>query len=872
MGKKSSRPAKAADNSKQTVPDEPDMKEEKETPLVEQDANAEKENSLPKEEKILKVREQDVKVLKGAVAKKLAELNEKEIRLKELEAQAENGFPELFEKRFAEVKKGLKERERKCVEEWSSIEIEKDKLRTRELEVQKAEIARDQGYVDKRRQLEGELLELRSQFQQQLEAEREKKRKDLEEEIAKKKKARQEELEEGLAKERETHDATMKSDKDALERKKQDCVDRQASLDVLQDELEYREKRLQLRKEALEERERNLVAEIESKVEERKKSFELELSSMKAECSRLRESIVASQDLIGNFEELKRKLKDEDPAEVLLRLKTYEEEIRDLRVQLTTRPTMEMQETFDRMKSEKKYLEEACERLSEENKTLRETAKSQDGLQWRIDELEEKNKRLEDQLESIEAYIRQLRETLSHFHATYERGEERDERIKHIEKPLDQIEIRKRHDSDDLDELEWLSEIQKNFKRIGFYFPDRILKAFHTSLKTAEWSPLTVLAGVSGTGKSKLPELYAQFGGLNFLSTPVQPNWDSKESMLGFYNSIDNYFDAKPVLRFLAQTQIRPSEEYPSGLFDVMNLILLDEMNLAHIEQYFAVFLSVLEERRGRKKVPSIPVKIGAKLDPYPLSLGRNVLWVGTMNQDETTKSLSDKVLDRGVVINFPRPDRLERMKKLSDPTSNGTRLITRKQWGNWWAQRSQFEDDQIRPYKSFIEDMNKYLSKVGRALGHRVWQSVEYYMSNYPEVIKAQKEDENGELHKAMKRAFEDQLVQKVMPKLRGIETRGTSKTDCLDKIRTQLVDGDYDIVDDFDMACEFGYGQFMWNSAEYLKKGEPNEGGAEYSEEGEPDEDGAEYSEEGEPDEDGAEYLEKGEPDEGPEDEEGE
>ncbi|NLD92362.1 MAG: chromosome partitioning protein ParA, partial [Fibrobacter sp.] len=78
----------------------------------------------------------------------------------------------------------------------------------------------------------------------------------------------------------------------------------------------------------------------------------------------------------------------------------------------------------------------------------------------------------------------------------------------------------------------------------------------------------------------------------------------------------------------------------------------------------------------------------------------------------------------------------------------------------------------------------------------------------------------DDASLVKAMKVAFEDQLVQKVMPKLRGIETRGKSKSDCLDKIKNQL--GDYTIIEDFELACEFGYGQFIWNSANYLKDDE--------------------------------------------------
>jgi len=159
--------------------------------------------------------------------------------------------------------------------------------------------------------------------------------------------------------------------------------------------------------------------------------------------------------------------------------------------------------------------------------------------------------------------------------------------------------------------------------------------------------------------------------------------------MLGFFNSIDNKFDAQPVLRFLAQSQISGREQYEQrirrwqsmspdqqialdpekdkeliealkqadypGLQDAVCLVLLDEMNLAHPELYFAEFLSKLELRRGRKgdDVPFIPVKIGAGMEPYKLPLGRNVLWTGTMNQDETTKSLSDKVLDRSIISTF---------------------------------------------------------------------------------------------------------------------------------------------------------------------------------------------------------------------------
>jgi hypothetical protein len=292
--------------------------------------------------------------------------------------------------------------------------------------------------------------------------------------------------------------------------------------------------------------------------------------------------------------------------------------------------------------------------------------------------------------------------------------------------------------------------------------------------------------------------------------------------MLGFFNSIDNKFDAQPVLRLLAQSQKKSSNDYP-GFDDVMILILLDEMNLAHVELYFSEFLSKLELRRGmgRKDVPFIDVKLGAGIEPYKLPLGRNVLWAGTMNQDETTKSLSDKVLDRGIEIHFPRPTNFERMKQMTLLDKVGKApLLSRIDWFKWWSKESYFSEEQIKPYKSFIEEMNKSLANAGRALGHRVWQSIEYYMSNYPGMQTALKKKDDMEFIKLMRVAFEDQLVQKIMPKLRGIETRGKSKTECLDKIKAQLVDDEYSIIDDFDFACEYGYGQFMWNSAKYLQE----------------------------------------------------
>jgi len=821
MGNKNKQNAQSSADNEQADQADNTMNVTEAGLLNKQQELKELEDSLTQKETVIAQKEQALKAAKDAIAKKEAELNDKRVQLEEMELQAKNGFPKIFEEKFAAFKKQLEQREAKCVGELESLEGEKEKLRQREVAVQKAEIQRDNGYADARAKLDDELFNLRKEQEKELESKRANALTAIEKELSEERTSRIASLEKEIADRLKVHEAAIQQEKDELEQKRKALLKDQAELDELKDELEYQKQRLRSSKDRLEEREANLNVEVDAKVVERKQSFENEKSALNDEIARLRESIKTSSALISNFEELKHKLGDEDPAVVLLKLKTYEEEIKKLRDDLATRPTQEMQEAFDRLKSEKSELQLACERLSEENEVLRSSARAQSDLEMQVDELTDKNKSLLRRFESVDADNNRLMAELKRLQSSYEREQDREARIRDIETPYIQKELPRAVDK--VEELQWLDGISKSCLDYGLRFPRRILHAFHAALKTSEWSPMTVLAGVSGTGKSELPRLYSHFGGINFLSLSVQPNWDSQESMLGFFNSIDNKFDAQPVLRLLAQSQKAQAEGYPLGLEDVMSLILMYEMNLAHVELYFAEFLSKLELRRGRKgnEVPSLEVKLGAGIQHYDLPLGRNVLWAGTMNQDETTKSLSDKVLDRGIVINFPRPTTLERRRQLK-PLGDQAPLLSRKLWESWWCRESKFNDDQILPFKGFIEDMNTSLSKVGRALGHRVWQSIEYYMSNYPDVLEAQRNNDDVSLVKAMKVAFEDQLVQKVMPKLRGIETRGKSKSDCLDKIRTQLVNDNYTIIDDFDLACEFGYGQFIWNSANYLKDDE--------------------------------------------------
>jgi hypothetical protein len=97
--------------------------------------------------------------------------------------------------------------------------------------------------------------------------------------------------------------------------------------------------------------------------------------------------------------------------------------------------------------------------------------------------------------------------------------------------------------------------------------------------------------------------------------------------------------------------------------------------------------------------------------------------------------------------------------------------------------------------------------------------------MVNHPLVCGLDAEQQPDEFKEALKFAFEDQLVQKVMPKMRGIETRGYAKDHCLNPIRELLANHKLNILDDFDKAMRIGHGQFSWSSADYLNNEQSNQ-----------------------------------------------
>jgi len=175
----------------------------------------------------------------------------------------------------------------------------------------------------------------------------------------------------------------------------------------------------------------------------------------------------------------------------------------------------------------------------------------------------------------------------------------------------------------------------------GFTFPAYRLRSYYVALKT---KPFAILSGVSGTGKTRMAELFAEaMTGHNagqFRLLPVRPDWNDSAALLGYHNLLANRYVSTPFLEIARRAALPENRQRTF-------FVCLDEMNLARVEHYLADYLSALESRAHR-----IPLHE----DVPDLVLPPNLFVTGTVNVDETTHGFSRKVLDRANTLDFDEP------------------------------------------------------------------------------------------------------------------------------------------------------------------------------------------------------------------------
>ena len=160
---------------------------------------------------------------------------------------------------------------------------------------------------------------------------------------------------------------------------------------------------------------------------------------------------------------------------------------------------------------------------------------------------------------------------------------------------------------------------------------------------------MILLQGISGTGKTSLPYVMGKYFESDATISSVQPSWRDRSELFGFFNEFTKKFNETEVLRRI----------YESAYTNDINIIVLDEMNIARVEYYFAEMLSILEmpdpEEWKIQLVPSVWQNDPAKLVDGKLTIPENVWYVGTANNDDSTFAVSDKVYDRAFVINLDK-------------------------------------------------------------------------------------------------------------------------------------------------------------------------------------------------------------------------
>lgn len=268
-------------------------------------------------------------------------------------------------------------------------------------------------------------------------------------------------------------------------------------------------------------------------------------------------------------------------------------------------------------------------------------------------------------------------------------------------------------------------------------------------------SRLAILQGMSGTGKTSLPKIFAEALCGTCDIVEVESSWKDKNELLGYYNEFSKTYTPKKFTCCLYKAALNP---------DVPTLIVLDEMNLSRIEYYFSDFLSLMENEEKKRTIKLLNVQLrriyeGKKYDYSALSdantlrIPTNVWFVGTANRDESTFEISDKVYDRAQTMNFNK--RAPKVRNYTQPLQQ--RFVDYKTLDNLLSQaREQYDFDAEK--NPLIQKAESILLPFNISFGNRILKQMEDFVKVYCRCFEG--EDVVNE-------AIEKILLSKVVSKL---------------------------------------------------------------------------------------------------------
>lgn len=302
---------------------------------------------------------------------------------------------------------------------------------------------------------------------------------------------------------------------------------------------------------------------------------------------------------------------------------------------------------------------------------------------------------------------------------------------------------------------------------IQFYydqFPDKndFSRRYITALLA---KPFVILTGNSGTGKTRIAVRFAEWLKCSFdnvkcnsLVVPVGADWTDNTKMLGYFNPLAN--DGKgEYVKTAVLDFIMLAEDHK----DIPFFLILDEMNLSHVERYFSDFLSAMES--GKPILLYKKPKDCADETPETINLPDNLFVTGTVNIDETTYMFSPKVLDRANVIEF-KPDMDSVLAVLGQADSKeNTRSQANLDMAEAFLKLSKaiktdnLTDDKIKAAKEILAEIYEKLQSSGFEFAYRTVKEISLYLKA------AKRLGGNADINAAI----DEQVLQKILPKLHG-------------------------------------------------------------------------------------------------------
>ena len=301
-----------------------------------------------------------------------------------------------------------------------------------------------------------------------------------------------------------------------------------------------------------------------------------------------------------------------------------------------------------------------------------------------------------------------------------------------------------------------IERIKKYIAWKGFSYERGLIENFYLSLKS---KPFVILAGTSGTGKTRLVKLFAEAISAEYKMVPVRPDWSDSSDLFGHVN-LNGEFVPGAILEFISEAAKQPEKPF---------ILCLDEMNLARVEYYLSDFLSVIETRElNNGVIESAPLmsleKYGSDLaarEKYgELGFPENLYVVGTVNMDETTFPFSKKVLDRANTIEFNYVD-LEPTFDAASPDTEAIIIPNSMLRSEYLVLVKDCAEDQnfVQKICTELKEINEILKKANCHVGFRVRDEIVFYMLN----------NRNAENLLPEEEAFDNEILQKILPRIQG-------------------------------------------------------------------------------------------------------